>query len=219
VTCAPERSNALAKALGKLSFAWEALAPTVFAIPRERREEVLEAITELGISPSQGVRRHDLADAPGSLRGHLHAALDDFNAGPIEEDALFPSKSLVMLGAPSAEGGREAMASRGARSGRVGANSVGADLSLTPAAAGVGDLLKLSPAKTISVVRAAIRLRLDLEVLYPPTDTEDPGGLARVTPLSVAEAGGSSFFSGHHHRLDKEVEFRINRINGIRLAT
>lgn len=219
VTCAAERASAIATALGKLNFAWEALAPTVFAIPRERREEVLEAITTLGISTSQGVRRHDLADAPGNLRGHLHAALDDFRTGPMEEDALFPSKSFVMLGAPSAEGGREVMASRGARSGRVGANSVGADLSLTPAAAGVGDLLKLSPAKTISVVRAAIRLRLDLEVLYPSTDTEDPGGLARVTPLSVAEAGGSSFFSGHHHRLDKEVEFRINRINGIRLAT
>ncbi len=219
LTCAPEHASSIKEVLETLDFPWEALAPTVFAIPRERRTEALNAITAQGLSPSQGVRRHDLADAPGNLRGHLHATLDDFNSPPTEEDALFPSKSLVMLGAPSAEGGREAMKSRGRRSGRVGSNAVGADLSLTPAAAGAGDLLKLSPAKTISVVRAAIRLRLDLEVLYPPTEDEGPGGLARVTPLSVAEAGGSSFFSGHHHQLDKEVEFRINRINGIRLAT
>ena len=219
LTCDLEHATSIREVLEKLDFPWEALAPTVFAVPRERRAEAVEAIESQGLSPVHGVRRHDLADTPGNLRGHLHATLEDFHSEPQTEEALFPSKSLVMLGAPSAEGGREAMQNRGHRAGRVGTNAVGADLSLSPAAAGAGDLLKLSPAKTISVVRAAVRLRLDLEVLYPPTEDEDTGGLARVTPLSVAEAGGSSFFSGHHHRLDREVEFRINRITGIRLAT
>jgi len=219
VTCSAERSEALHGVLKDLEFPWEALAPTVFAIPREKREEVLQAMAGHGLSACEGVRRHDLADAADNPRGHLHLLLKDFMEAPEEETSLFPSKSLVMLGAPSAEGGRELMEKRGIRSGRVGTNRIGADLSLSPAAAGAGDLLKLSPSKTINVVRAAIRLKLDLEVLYPPTGSEDPGGLSRVTPLSVAEAGGSSYFSGHHHRLDCEVEFRINRINGIRLAT
>jgi len=220
VTCSPDRTAILEGVLKELDLPWEALAATVFAIPREKHEEVLEAMAERGISAGDGVRRHDLADVADNPRGHLHLLLEDFmNEPEEEEDALFPSKGLVMLGAPSAEGGREMMEKRGLRSGRVGANRIGADLSLSPAAAGAGDLLKLSPSKTINVVKAAIRLKLDLEVLYPPTGGEDPGGLSRVTPLSVAEAGGSSFFSGHHHRLDCEVEFRINRINGIRLAT
>jgi len=219
VTCTPERRAAVEATLTSLDMPWEALAPTVFAIPRERRDDALSALEEAGLSPAEGVRRHDLADSPGNLRGHLHALLEDTAGEPENNESLFPSKALVMLGAPSAEGGREAMRKRGTRSGRVGSNAVGADLSLSPAAAGAGDLLRLSPAKTMSVVRAAIRLNLDLEVLYPATGDQDPGGLARVTPLSVAEAGGSSFFSGHHHRLDREVEFRINRINGIRLAT
>ena len=219
VTCTPQRTEAVERALNGLDFPWEALSATVFALPRERREEALEAITAQGAQPSGGVRRHDLADAPGNRRGHLHAVLEDFHDHSEEDNVLFPSTSLVMLGAPSADGGREAMAMRGGRSGRTGSNAVGADLSLSPAAAGVGDLLKLSPAKTISVVRAAIRLQLDLDVLYPPTSVEDPGGLARVTPISVAEAGGSSSFAGHHHRLNTEVKFVINRINGIRLAT
>jgi hypothetical protein len=124
----------------------------------------------------------------------------------------------VMLGAPTAEGGREAMAARGSRTGRTGANAVGADLSLKPAAAGAGDLLKLSPSKTMSVVKAAIRLGLDLEVLYPSTGPKDKGGLGLVTPTSVTEAGGGSFFSGRHHRLDEDMQFHIKRIQGIRLA-
>ncbi len=117
-----------------------------------------------------------------------------------------------------AEGGREAMAQRGARHGKLGSNAVGADLSLKPAAASAGDLLKLSPSKTISVVKAAIRLQLDLEVLYPPTGDDDPGGLSRVTPAQVCEDGGASYFAGRHHRLDREVKFQIKRIQGIRLA-
>ncbi len=219
ISCTPDRSGSVTKILANLDLPWEALAPTVFAIPRERRDEILKAMSSEDLAPSSGVRRHDLADEPGNLRGHLHTVLEDFLNQSDDEEPLFPGKSLVMLAAPSAEGGKEVMAARGGRSGRIGSNAVGADLSLSPAAAGAGDLLKLSPGKTISVVKAAIRLQLDLEVLYPPTAEEDPGGLARVTPISVAEAGGSSSFSGHHHRLEKEVEFLINRINGIRLAT
>ena len=110
------------------------------------------------------------------------------------------------------------MAARGSRAGRTGANAVGADLSLKPAAAGAGDLLKLSPTKTMSVVRAAIRLGLDLEVLYPSTGPEDKGGLGRVTPKTVKDAGGGSYFTGRHHRLEVEMNFHIKRIQGIRLA-
>jgi hypothetical protein len=110
------------------------------------------------------------------------------------------------------------MAQRGFRRGKLGSNAVGADLSLKPAAAGAGDLLKLSPAKTISVIKAAIRLSLDLEVLYPSTGEDDPGGLSRVTPGEVKEDGGASFFTGTHHRLEKALKFQIKRIQGIRLA-
>ena len=67
-------------------------------------------------------------------------------------------------------------------------------------------------------MRAAIRLNLDLEVLYPSTGDNDPGGLSRVTPSMVKEAGGASFFDGHHHRLDRDLKFQISRIQGIRLA-
>ena len=123
-----------------------------------------------------------------------------------------------MLGAPAAEGGTEAMELRGRRGGRTGSNRIGADLSLKPAAAGAGDLLRLSPAKTISVIKAAIRLNLDLEVLYPSTGDDDPGGLTRVTPQEVKEQGGGSWFSGQNQRLERDQKFHIKRIQGIRLA-
>ena len=110
------------------------------------------------------------------------------------------------------------MAARGRRGGRTGANRIGADLSVKPAAAGAGDLLRLSPGKTISVIKAAIRLGLDLEVLYPSTGKDDPGGLSRVTPSKVREEGGGSWFEGHNQRLEVEMKFHIKRIQGIRLA-
>ncbi len=218
ITCTRNRSKEVQRILKGLEFRWEKLATTVFAIPRERQQQTLIALKEAGAAPSQGVRRHDLADEPENRRGPLHAALEELDDDTYETEAAFPYKALVMLGAPSAEGGREVMASRGERSGRVGSNSVGADLSLSPSAAGAGDLLRLSPAKTISVVKAAIRLQLDLEVLYPVASEEEFGGLSRVTPSSVTEAGGSSSFKGYDHRLKKEMDYRISRINGIRLA-
>ncbi|MBN93856.1 MAG: hypothetical protein CL928_07240 [Deltaproteobacteria bacterium] len=214
----PTRAAAVRKVLVAEGVQFESLSDTVFAIPREKQETVLKALQAKGMSPAPSVRRHDLADALGTqhkLPGRLDEPLDRNEP----QRSSFPVKSLVMLGAPAAEGGKEAMARRGFRTGKVGANAVGADLSVKPAAAGAGALLKLSPAKTISVVKAAIRLKLDLEVLYPSTEESDPGGLSRVTPIEVQEAGGSSFFSGHHHGLDREVEFRIKRIHGIRLAT
>lgn len=219
ITAKPARLKVVVKALKKHKLAFEQLAAGALAVPREIRDEVLEALNgaDLGVSPT--VRRHDLADDPGQRRGPLHAAVEAEDGAGEAEDSYFPTKSLVMLGAPAAEGGREAMNSRGFRSGKTGANAVGADLSVKPAAAGAGDLLKLSPAKTISVIKAAIRLGLDVEVLYPSTGDEDPGGLGRVTPSTVAEVGGSSHFVGHHHRLDEELQFQIKRIRGIRLAT
>lgn len=200
---------------------FDVLAEGIFAVPREERARMLDLLEDNNMDPAPKVRRYDLADDPKLRRGHLHAMLDeqDYSAeSRLDADSAFPSKSLVMLGAPTADGGKEAMAQRGFRSGRTGANSVGADLSLKPAAAGAGDLLKLSPAKTISVIRAAIRLNLDIEVLYPSTGEDDPGGLSRVTPSDVKEAGGSSFFDGHSHRLDQDLQFQIKRIQGIRLA-
>lgn len=221
VTAIEKRIPAFKKILRTEEIPFEELVEGVFAVPREERLRLLELLQENRMDPAPKVRTYDLADDPARRRGHLHAMLEegkvDVDDG-FEDEAVFPSKSLVVLGAPSAEGGKQAMANRGARSGRTGSNAVGADLSLKPAAAGAGDLLKLSPSKTISVVRAAIRLNLDLEVLYPSTGDNDPGGLSRVTPSMVKEAGGASFFDGHHHRLDRDLKFQISRIQGIRLA-
>jgi hypothetical protein len=219
VTAVPKRFKKVVSALKKKKIPFEILSTGALAVAREARDEVLEALraAELGVAPM--VRRHDLADDPATRQGPLHASIEGDEVEDEPEDAYFPTKSLVMLGAPTAEGGREVMKNRGSRSGKTGANAVGADLSVKPAAAGVGDLLKLSPSKTMSVIKAAIRLGLDVEVLYPSTGENDPGGLGRVTPASVAEVGGSSNFVGHHHRLDEEMKFHIKRIRGIRLAT
>ena len=219
VTARPARAKGMLKALKGAGLSFEVLADGAVAVPREARDDVLEALRGAGMGIAPKVRRHDREDDPGQREGPLHASLKGEEESDDTEESYFPTKSLVMLGAPTAEGGREAMKNRGFRSGKTGANAVGADLSLKPAAAGAGDLLKLSPAKTISVIKAAIRLGLDVEVLYPSTGEEDPGGLGRVTPTSVAEVGGSSHFVGHHHRLDAELQFQIKRIRGIRLAT
>jgi len=221
ITADVKRAPKLQKLLKAEDIPFDLLAEGIFAVPREERARLLDLFVDNNMDPSPKVRTYDLADDPKLRRGHLHAMLDeqDFDdESSVDDDSDFPSKSLVMLGAPTAEGGKEAMAQRGFRSGRTGANSVGADLSLKPAAAGAGDLLKLSPAKTISVIRAAIRLNLDIEVLYPSTGDDDPGGLSRVTPSGVQEAGGASFFDGHNHRLEQDLQFQIKRIQGIRLA-
>ena len=215
------RVKQVRKLLTEAEIPFDPISTGVFAVPREERARMLDLLKENRLDPAPKVRTYDLADDPTRRRGHLHAMLEERDndaEANMEEEVDFPSKSLVMLGAPTAEGGKEAMAQRGFRSGRTGSNAVGADLSLKPAAAGAGDLLKLSPAKTMSVIRAAIRLNLDLEVLYPSTSEDDPGGLSRVTPSEVNEAGGASFFDGHHHRLDKSLQFQIKRIQGIRLA-
>lgn len=218
LVCELDRVTGVRKALSKADVPFAVLAETVLAIPREDEDAVLEVLRAAKVDIAPTVRRHDRADGPGGSSGDLRALLDGDESSEAEETVAFPMKSLVMLGAPTAEGGREAMAARGSRAGRTGANAVGADLSLKPAAAGAGDLLKLSPTKTMSVVRAAIRLGLDLEVLYPSTGPEDKGGLARVTPETVKDAGGGSYFTGRHHRLDEVMNFHIKRIQGIRLA-
>jgi len=218
LTCEPARVKKVRKVLDKLEVPFTALAETVLAIPREESDAILEALQSAKVEAAPTVRRYDLADEPSGGAGDLRAYIDEDEDEDEEEQAAFPVKSLVMLGAPTAEGGREAMAARGSRTGRTGANAVGADLSLKPAAAGAGDLLKLSPSKTMSVVKAAIRLGLDLEVLYPSTGPHDKGGLARVTPADVKEAGGGSYFTGRHHRLAEDMQFHIKRIQGIRLA-
>ncbi len=220
VTAAPERLAALRKVIDKLGMPHEELGNRAFAVPRELREDLLAALREGNLDPAPKVRGHDLSDDPARRQGTLSALLAEAPEHMQEEgvDAHFPLRSLVMLGAPAAEGGTEAMALRGRRGGRTGSNRVGADLSLKPAAAGAGDLLRLSPSKTISVIKAAIRLNLDLEVLYPSTGDDDPGGLTRVTPAEVKELGGGSWFSGQNQRLERDQRFQISQIQGIRLA-
>ncbi len=220
VTAKEGRVEALCKALSATGIRYEELGARAWAIPREEREALLTALFEAGLEPAPKVRTHDHSDDPSRARGALHVLLEE--AFPVlgeeEEETVFPARSLVALGAPTAEGGAEVMATRGRRGGRTGANRIGADLSVKPAAAGAGDLLRLSPSKTISVIKAAIRLGLDLEVLYPSTGNDDPGGLTRVTPSKVREEGGGSWFEGHNQRLEADMKFHIKRIQGIRLA-
>lgn len=214
-----DRVAVVSAALQSLAVRFERLAETVFVLPRERIDDVVAVLREGRVDVAARIRRHDDADAPATRRGPLRAllarSLDDESA----EDTIFPPRSLVMLTAPTAEGGREVMAARGVRTGRTGANAVGADLSVKPAAAGAGDLLKLSPGKTLSLVKAALRMKQDLDVLYPSTGEGDPGGLARVTPLEVKEESAASWFMARHHRLGRDVQLHIKRIQGIRLAT
>jgi hypothetical protein len=220
VTAAEGRGAALLSALETLAVPFERLGDRAFAVPREAREDLLAALRAGGGDPAPKVRVHDLSDHPSHRRGGLHSMLEEANPtlGDEGEDVVFPSRSLVTLGAPAAEGGADVMAARGSRGGRTGANRIGADLSVKPAAAGAGDLLRLSPGKTISVIKAAIRLGLDLDLLYPSTGEADPGGLTRVTPSKVEEQGGGSWFEGRNHRLDDQMRFHIKRIQGIRLA-
>lgn len=221
VTALEDRCGPLEEVLKAKEIPFEALSPCTFAIPREHRQTLLAALRDKGLEPAPKVRTHDLADDPAAGRGALHALLEEEqpSLGDEEEGAVFPARSLVTLGAPTAEGGAEAMAARGTRGGRTGANRIGADLSVKPAAAGAGDLLRLSPSKTISVIKAAIRLGLDLDLLYPSTGEGDPGGLTRVTPSKVEEQGGGSWFEGTNQRLGgEEMKFHIKRIQGIRLA-
>jgi len=220
VTAKEGRGPALLSKLKKLKIPFEQLGERAFAIPREERESLLTALRAGGLDPAPKVRLHDLSDDPTHHSGALHALLESSNheVGENEAEDVFPARSLVTLGAPAAEGGTDVMRARGSRGGRTGANRIGADLSVKPAAAGAGDLLRLSPGKTISVIKAAIRLGLDLEVLYPSTSKTDPGGLSRVTPSQVMEAGGGSWFEGKNHSLDDDMKFHIKRIQGIRLA-
>ncbi|MCO4768646.1 MAG: helicase-associated domain-containing protein [Deltaproteobacteria bacterium] len=220
VTAKEGREKALLKLLKAKKISFEALGARAFAIPREEREQLLDALRGKGLEPAPKVRTHDLSDDPSRSEGALHVLLAESNPvlGEEEEDAVFPARSLVSLAAPAAEGGTEVMRARGSRSGRTGANRIGADLSVKPAAAGAGDLLRLSPGKTMSVIKAAIRLGLDLEVLYPSTGKDDPGGLARVTPKKVREEGGGSWFEGLNQRMEADMRFHIKRIQGIRLA-
>ena len=205
---ASDRVAAVRGVLLELKVRYECLAETVLAIPRERQDEVIEALRNVGLDPAPRVRRHDDADTPATVRGPLHTILQKRPAADDDsaDDQGFPVRSLVMLGAPTAEGGKEVMAQRGYRTGRTGSNAVGADLSLKPAAAGAGDLLKLSPGKTLSLVRAAVRMKQDLEILYPSVGEGDPGGLVRVTP-SVAheESGAETFNLIAHHRVHGQL--------------
>lgn len=214
-----DRIDAVRAVLGAASIRYEVLADTIFAVPRERRDDALSALKAADIDVAARVRRHDDADAPATRRGPIRSLLDREVEVETTESGVFPPRSLVLLSAPTAEGGREAMAQRGSRTGRTGANAVGADLSVKPAAAGAGDLLKLSPGKTLSLVKAALRMKQDLDILYPSTGEGDPGGLARVSPLEVTEESAASWFLGRHHRLGKDLQFHIKRIQGIRLAT
>lgn len=220
VTAKEGRGADLLAAVQALGIPFEQLGGRALAIPREERENLLQALRSAGLDPAPRVRVHDLSDDPHHRRGALHALLDEstYTLGEEDEEVVFPARSLVTLGAAAAEGGAAVMAARGSRGGRHGANRIGADLSVKPAAAGAGDLLRLSPGKKISVIKAAIRLGLDLEVLYPSTGGDDPGGLTRVTPTKVEEQGGSSWFEGRNHRLDDDMKFQIQRIQGIRLA-
>ena len=60
---------------------------------------------------------------------------------------------------------------------------------MKPAAAGAGDLLRLSPGKTISVIKAAIRLGLDLDRIHRDPALVAPETLVLHLAIDQREEG------------------------------
>ncbi len=226
VTVAPEREEPLLEALREVAPGFRRMAPGVFAMAPEAREALVERLADSELSAVPWVRRYRLPPAPADRVELACGAIGERAAAvglaPLElEPVSFPPRQMVVLQPIDAR----QMASDDSLEMFTALNGdgrpiagLGHDLGRKPGAAGSGDLLKLSPAKTLDLVRAAINRGHDIEILYRGSGEAGNLGLTRVTPKSVSANGGVSSFSGLDHRRNLDTSFVVKRIQGIRLV-
>lgn len=230
VTVAPEKEKALRKAIDAVATRYRRMAPGVFAVARESHDALKQQLEEAGLLTVPWVREYAHGDALDETMERMMGriaetgdggVLSDISSAPME----FPAKQLVVLQPPNVAGDDDEEATDSMEmftalngDGRPIAG-LGSDLGRKPGAAGSGDLLKISPAKTLDLVRAAINRQHDIEILYRH-QSADGGGLtlARVTPARVHDNGGVSCFDGFDHRRETDSSFIVKRIQGIRLV-
>ena len=222
VTSQPDREQVLMAALQSAAPGYRRMAPGVFAMAREARPALMELLAEAGLSATPWVRNYEPAvsaafsAAVEQVEGNSETGLADV----LDDVAEFPARQLVVLQPLDAQAASatDSLQSFTALNGdgRPIAG-LGHDLGRKPGAAGSGDLLKLSPAKSLDLVRAAVNRGHDIEILYR---SSSQGGLmlTRVTPSKVHDSGGVSSFEGHDHQRDEVVSFVVKRIQGIRLV-
>ncbi len=226
VTIRPEREEVLLAALREVAPGYRRMAPGVVAMAPEAREALVERLTAEGLHAAPWVRRYQQPGASGTRLERAKAsvvrradeggfaALDlspvDFPARkmvvlqPIDARQITSDDSLEMFTALNGDGRPIA--------------GLGHDLGRKPGAAGSGDLLKLSPAKTLDLVRAAINRSHDIEILYRQSGEGGNLVLSRVSPRSVKGNGGVSSFTAFDHRENADTSFVVKRIQGIRLV-
>ncbi len=224
VTSQADREQVLMAALESAAPGYRRMAPGVFAMAREARPALMELLGEAGLSATPWVRSYEppVSEAFSAVVEEIEGSSENDLADVMEDVAEFPARQLVVLQpldaqARSVTDSLEAFTALNG-DGRPIAG-LGHDLGRKPGAAGSGDLLKLSPAKTLDLVRAALNRDHDIEILYRGSGSDGGGlSLTRVTPSKVHDSGGVSSFDGRDHRRGEDVSFVVKRIQGIRLV-
>ncbi len=226
VTVHPDREDALLEALQEVAPGYRRMAPGVIAMAPEAREALVARLEESELTPVPWVRRYRRPPAPADRIDLATTAIQqrasDVGLTTLELDPVdFPPRQMVVLQPIDAR----QMASDDSLEMFTALNGdgrpiagLGHDLGRKPGAAGSGDLLKLSPAKTLDLVRAAINRSHDIEILYRSAGEMGNLSLTRVTPKQVSGNGGVSSFNGHDHRRAADGSFVVKRIQGIRLV-
>ena len=225
-TVHPDKEDALRAALDEAAPGYRRMAPGVYAVARETRAAVVAALeaSDSGLDPAPWVRHYKPQSSDTDAFEQVRDALVDTDdiglADVLADPADFPTRQLVVLQPPDARSGdaqdsMEMLALNG--DGRPIA-SLGYDLGRKPGAAGSGDLLKLSPTKTLDLVRAALHRQHDIEILYRRSGEGPTLALTRVTPKKIHDNGGMASFEGYDHREGDSTSFVVKRIQGIRLV-
>lgn len=226
VTIHPDREEILLAALKDVATGFRRMAPGVVAMAPEAREALVERLTADGVHAAPWVRRYHQPGAPGTRIERAREAVSRrANEGGFAaldlSPVVFPPRKMVVLqpidARQIASDDSLEMFTALNGDGRPIAG-LGHDLGRKPGAAGSGDLLKLSPAKSLDLVRAAINRGHDLEILYRQSGEGGNLVLTRVTPRSVMGNGGVSSFSAFDHRRAEDASFVVKRIQGIRLV-
>jgi hypothetical protein len=224
VTVSADKEAPLRAALDDVAPGHRRMAPGVFALPREAREELVAALEGSGLHPAPWVRHYKPGASDTDAFENVRDTLGDSDeiglADVLADPADFPARQLVVLQPPDARAGdaqdsMEMLALNG--DGRPIA-SLGYDLGRKPGAAGSGDLLKLSPTKTLDLVRASLHRGHDIEILYRRSGDGPTLVLTQVTPKKIHDKGGVASFEGHDHRAGSLATFVVKRIQGIRLV-
>ncbi len=226
VTVQPDKEDELIESLKEAACTYRRMGPGVFAMGRESRVALVERLVENGLNPTAWVREYGRAGAGEDaldelLRDQAERTEEDasLESGPDEAD--FPARQLIVLQLPnadevSADDSLEMFMAVNGDGHRIA--GLGNDLGRKPGAAGSGDLLKLSPVKTLDLIRAAINRGHEIEILYRHTGESTGTSLTRVSPKQVHANGGVTSFDGFDHRREADCTYVVKRIQGIRLV-